>query len=685
MINRQLINPESIVVVGGSNHLHKPGGRIIENLLDGKFKGELHIVNPKSREVQGIEAKASIEELPDVDLAILSIPAKFCLDTVTYLAREKNTKAFIIISAGFGEVYPEGKFVEQKLAEVVNEVNGCLVGPNCIGVITEKYSGVFTPPIPVFHKDGCDFVSASGSTALFIIEAGIPRGLRFANVFTVGNSAHTNVEDVLEYLDDNFDPENSSKIKLLYLENISDPKKLLKHAISLVRKGCKIAAIKSGATDDGKRATASHTGAMANSDVAVRALFKKAGIIYCSSREELITVASIFSYKKLKGKSIAVITHAGGSAVMLTDALSKGGLKVPLIEGENAEELKTYLAPGSSVSNPIDFLATGNAEQLGIIIDYCEHFFDHIDAMIVLFGSAGLFDVENVYKVLNVKLAVCKKPIFPILPSLINAKKEIQYFLSKGHVNFPDEVMLGRALTEVYYTPSPLKVPEVTVSINDKEVRAIIDEAEDGFLPPSKVKALLKAANIPAVDEFLVTSKAETKEAVKLLGFPLVLKVIGPIHKSDIGGVVLNIYTEKAALEQFGKMMAIEGAIGVQIQPMLTGVELFVGAKHESAFGHVIMCGIGGIFVEIFQDVMSGLAPIGKEEARSMIRRLKGYPLIRGVRGKAGVNEKLIIDVIQCVSALVAVAPEISEMDINPIIGSGDQLSAVDTRIRIEK
>jgi acyl-CoA synthetase (NDP forming) len=687
MINRQIINPKSIVVVGGSNHLHKPGGRIIENLLDGKFKGELHVVNPKSRTVQGIEAAASVEELPDVDMAILSIPAKYCLETVTYLARNKNTKAFIIISAGFGEVYPEGKLVEKQLAAVVNETGGCLFGPNCIGVITEHYSGVFTPPIPVFHQDGCDFISASGSTALFIIEAGIPRGLRFANVFTVGNSAHTNVEDVLEYLDDTFDPEKSSKIKLLYLENISNPAKLLKHAISLVRKGCKIAAIKSGATDDGKRATASHTGAMANSDVAVRALFRKAGVVYCSSREELITVAAIFSYKKLEGKNIAIITHAGGSAVMLTDALSRGGLKVPLIEGPHAEELKTYLAPGSSVSNPIDFLATGNAEQLGIIIDYCEHLFDHIDAMIVLFGSAGLFDVENVYKVLNVKLAVCKKPIYPILPSLINAQKEIQYFLSKGHVNFPDEVSLGRALAEVYHTPPPFdeSTIDLGITIDEHKVHTILEDAGQGFLPPAKVKAILEAVDIKVAPEYIAATEAEAVKAVGDLGFPLAIKVVGPVHKSDLGGVALNIYTEADALKAFNHMMSIEGATGTLIQPMLDGVELFIGAKHESAFGHVIMCGIGGIFVEIFKDVRAGLAPIDTATAKRMIHKLKGYPLIKGARGRMGVDETALIALIQGVSALVKIAPEIVEMDINPIIGKGEDLTAVDARIKIQK
>jgi acetyltransferase len=370
---------------------------------------------------------------------------------------------------------------------------------------------------------------------------------------------------------------------------------------------------------------------------------------------------------------------------MLTDALSQGGLKVPLIEGPHAEELKTYLAPGSSVSNPIDFLATGNAEQLGIIIDYCEHLFTNIDAMIVLFGSAGLFDVENVYKVLNVKLAVCKKPIYPILPSLINAKKEIQYFLSKGHVNFPDEVSLGRALAEVYYTPSPLVAPEISIEIDEIKIRQIVEEAADGFLPPDKVKSILEAVNIHVAEEYLVTTEAQAVKAIEALGFPLAIKVIGPLHKSDTGGVALNIYTAEAAIGEFHHMMSIEGATGVQIQPMLSGVELFIGAKHESSFGHVILCGIGGIFVEIFKDVRAGLAPVGRMTAKRMIHKLKGYPLIKGARGRTGVNEELILDIIQGVSELVKVAPEIVEMDINPIIGKGDNLTAVDARIKIDR
>ncbi|NOR18959.1 MAG: CoA-binding protein, partial [Xanthomonadales bacterium] len=452
MINNQLINPRSIVVVGASNDVKKPGGKILKNILAGKFEGDIFVVNPGDKQIQGLASYKKVEDLPQVDLAILAIPAKFCPTSVEALTRQKNTRAFIVLSAGFSEADENGRMLEKRMVDAVNSVNGCLIGPNCIGVLNKNYNGVFTQPIPHLHKFGCDLISGSGATAVFIMEAGIPSGVKFSNVYSVGNGAQIGVEDVLEFMDLNYDPKEDPAIKLLYLETVAKPQKLLKHAASLIRKGAKIAAIKAGTTDAGSRAAVSHTGAIANSDTAVRALFRKAGIVYCSSRQELLTVASIFNYKTLVGKNIAVITHAGGSAVMLTDALSNGGLNVPPIEGEEADKLLTYLHRGSSVGNPIDFLATGTAEQLGIIIDYCEQKFSHIDAMVVVFGSPGLFDVENVYDVLAVKLDICRKPVYPVLPSVINAGKEIQKFIDNGNINFPDEVILGTALAQVFKT-----------------------------------------------------------------------------------------------------------------------------------------------------------------------------------------------------------------------------------------
>lgn len=685
MINDQLIAPKSIVVVGASNNTKKPGGKIVQNLIRGDFPGDLYVVNPRETQVQGIRAFKNIEELPEVELAILAIRADECLSIVNNLTEEKNTRAFIIISAGFGETNEDGKKIEQDIVAAIDKEDGCLIGPNCIGVLNTNYRGVFTSPTPELSPSGCDLVSSSGATAVFFMEAGIPHGLRFNSVFSVGNAAQVAVEDVLEYLDGSYDPSTSSSIKLLYMEDIRNPQKLLKHATSLITKGCKIAAIKAGSTEAGSKAAASHTGAMANSDVATRALFKKAGIVYCSSREELLSVASVFSYKKLEGKNIAIITHAGGSAVMLTDALTQGGLNVPAIEGAKADELVEYLNPGSSVGNPIDFLATGTAEQLGIIIDYCEHKFDEIDAMVVVFGSPGLFDVENVYKVLTVKLGVCKKPIYPVLPSLINAQKEIEYFLSKGYVNFPDEVTLGKALAEVYYTPTPY-VARPNLPIIDKQtIKQDIHTSSNGFLAVERVDQILKSAGIPRAKEIVVDEVEEAVIEARKLGYPVVMKVVGTVHKSDVGGVVLNVTSNSAVEEIFEKLMKIKGTTAVLIQPMLSGTELFVGVKYEPGFGHVILCGLGGIFIEVMKDFSAGLSPLNNEEAEEMIKNLKGYPIIQGIRGQEGVNQALFAEIITRVSSLVEHFPEIVEMDINPLIATGNKIVAVDARIRTQR
>ena len=658
---------------------------MLKNILAGGFKGELCVVNPKEEKVQGIKSYSSVEEIPDTDLAILAIAAKYCPATIKTLAEEKNTKAFIIISAGFGEADEEGKQWEQEIKETVDKVNGCLIGPNCIGVITEHYKGVFTAPVPPFNPKGCDLISGSGATAVFIMEAGMALGVSFANVFSTGNAAQTTVEDILEYMDIHFNPETDPLVKLLYLETISNPKKLLKHASSLIKKGAKLAAIKAGSTEEGSRAATSHTGAIASSDMTVRALFHKAGIVYCSSREQLLSVAAIFNYKKLKGKNIAIITHAGGSAVMLADQLSKGGLKVPEISGPDAEKLKTFLYPGSSIANPIDFLATGTAEQLGIIIDYCEHKFHNIDAMIVVFGSAGLFNVENVYNVLSVKLEICNKPIFPVLPSVVNAQKEIQSFLKKGHIHFPDEVVLGKALAQVYNTPEP-QLEETPLLKNDiDKIRKVIDSAANGYLSTSQTVDLLDAARIPRVQEIVENSKEDLLNAMGSMDFPVVMKVVGPLHKSDAMGVVMNIANKEEVEETFDLLMNIEDTIAVMVQPQLAGLELYVGVIKEPGFNHTILCGLGGIFIEVLNDVSARLSPISKNEAEKMVQSLRGYKLIQGARGKKGANEAIFVEIIQRLSALVEAAPEIIEMDINPLIGTQRAITAVDARIRIEK
>ena len=698
MINEQLLQPKSIVVIGGSNNVHKPGGSIVRNLINGDYQGELRIVNPKEDNIQGIKAFHDVKDIPQTDLAILVVAAKYCPDYVDYLCAEKGVRAFVIISAGFGEETKAGAALEQHILDTCERYGAALIGPNCIGLLNRHHHSVFTLPIPKLNPNGADFISGSGATAVFILESAIVKGLQFNSVWSIGNGKQIGIEDVLQYMDEHFNPETDSKVKLLYIENISNPDKLLYYASRLIQKGCRIAAIKSGSSESGSRAASSHTGAIASSDAAVEALFRKAGIVRCFSREELTTTGCIFmvtSHLKTSLSSLnnfAIVTHAGGPGVMLTDALSKGGLNVPKIEGSMADELKAQLFPGSSVANPIDFLATGTPAQLGTIIDYCEHQLDQIDAIAVIYGTPGLTQLYEAYSILDQKIRECKKPIFPILPSMVTAGPEVADFLAKGHVNFSDEVTLASTLSQIMRTPQPATHEVELYGVNISQLHSILfreigrlkfEGKDSGWLAPNAVRDILTCAGIQMVPEKVSHSKEELTDFAARIGYPVVAKVVGPIHKSDVGGVALNIRTAEHLALEFDRMMQIEGATDVMVQKMLKGTELFIGAKYEERFGHVVLCGLGGIFVEVLKDVSSGLAPLTYPEAYSMIHSLRGYKIIKGTRGQKGVNEQKYAEIIVRLSTLLRFATEIKEIDINPLLADEHSVTAVDARIRI--
>jgi acetyltransferase len=681
MIHPHLINPSSIVVIGASENLQSPGGKVLYNILSHGYKGKLYGVNPKLKEVQGVPCYTDVSHVPNVELAIIAVAAKFCVDIVRTLATAKNTKGYIILSAGFGEQDEKGVAMEQEIVKIIETHGGSLLGPNNIGLMNTHYAGVFTTPIPVLDAQGVDFISGSGATAVFIIEAAMSKGLRFNSVYSVGNSAQIGVEEVLEYLDESYKHGVSAPVKLLYIESIQNPNKLLKHARSLREKGAKLAAIKAGSSDAGSRAASSHTGAIANSDTAVDALFHKAGIIRCFGREDLIETAGVLTYRIPNGKNIGIITHAGGPAVMLTDVLSKNGLNVPPISSPKAQDLVNQLFPGSSVANPIDFLATGTAEQLDTILTYCENEFDELDALVVIFGSPGLFKVDEVYQVLHQHILKSKKTIYPILPSVVNVARETQDFIAQGHFAFTDEVLFGNALGKVNQSVLfPLTKAKINADLRNKLLNIV--QEKKGYLSPEKVRQLLQTVGIPVAEEYVINY---LKDLDKIsLTYPVVAKVIGPVHKTDVNGVKLDIPDLKTLQQVFTQLIQIPQATGVLVQPMYRGVELFVGAKAESNFGHTVLCGMGGTAIEVWKDIQIGLAPLHSAEIEHMIAKLKAYPLLKGIRGQEGINLNAFQEVVEKVSQLVTHLPEIAELDLNPLLADENGLIAVDARIRIE-
>ncbi|MDH6310825.1 acyl-CoA synthetase (NDP forming) [Dysgonomonas sp. PFB1-18] len=682
---QQLINPKSIVVVGASDNILKPGGSVLYNLTTGSFDRDLYVVNARGGTIQGVKAYTSIEEIPQTDLAIISVPASQCLHTVEYMAKEKGVKAFIVFSAGFSEESEEGAILEKKLLEIVNKAGVVMIGPNCSGFFNTIHQSIFTKPVPILDPQGVDIISSSGGTITYIIESAMRIGLRFNSAWSIGNAAQVGVEDILEHLDNEFDPQTSPKIKLLYLEKIADPDRFLHHSSSLINKGCKIAAIKSGSSASGSRAASSHTGAIASSDSAVEALFRKAGIIRCYSREELANVAAVLTLKKMKGRNMAIITQAGGPAVILTDALSKGNIDVPEMDKDMAAELKKHLLPGAAVSNPIDIIGTGTGEHMAYCIDFCEKHFKEIDGISVIYGNPGVSNVAEAYEMLDEKIKSSKLPIYPILPSVISATKEMDDFVKRGHVNFTDEYALANAVSKValWTPPSVDKIEDVAVDI--PRIRTIIEKVPNGYIDSDMIRELFDAAGIPQVQEMVTANKEEAIAFGQKIGYPIVAKCVGPLHKSDVGGVVLNIRSDEHLALEFDRLMKIPDTTSVMIQPMLSGQELFIGAKYEPTYGHIVLCGLGGIFVEILQDVASGLAPLSFHEATSMVQSLRAYKIIKGVRGQKGLNEKLFIEIIVRLSVMLRFAPEIKEMDINPLLANEEKVIAVDARIRVEK
>jgi acetyltransferase len=337
------------------------------------------------------------------------------------------------------------------------------------------------------------------------------------------------------------------------------------------------------------------------------------------------------------------------------------------------------------VGNPIDFLATGTAEQLGYIIDTVENEYTDIDFSVVIFGSPGLFSNKEVYDLLDQKMKTCKKPIFPVLPSIINVKEEIEDFIAKGRINFPEECVLGNAICKVYNTPKPQPENVEMPKIDTARIRKCIDSCENGYIGPDQIYELLDAAGIAQKQIRVVDQKQQALDFANEVGYPLVMKVVGPVHKSDVGGVTLNVRDIETVGKEFDRLMAIKDTYAVEMYPMLDGTEVYIGAIRDAKFGHQVFFGLGGIFIEVLKDVQSSLVPISAAEAKEALTHLRGYKILQGVRGQQPVNVDVYAEQIARVAALVMAAPEIAEMDLNPLLGNPRYVTAVDARIRLEK
>lgn len=685
MLHPKLINPKSIAVIGGSDNTESIGGSVLKNLIDQQFEGDLYAVNQNKDKVQEVTSFRDASLLPKIDLAIIAIPATEIEAVVTLLLKEKETKAFIIYAAGFAELNDSGGLLQENLTRLITKAGASLLGPNNIGMINQNYAGIFTKPIPKIDKRGVDFVSGSGATAVFTLEVAQQIGLKFSSLITVGNSAQIGVEEVLEYLDDSFIPGESSLVKMLYIEGIKNSEKLLKHCLSLRQKGCSILALKSGITEKGKAAASSHTGAMVNSDLFVAALFKKAGIIRCQSRHELVTCAALLQITNKIPEKLAIVTHAGGPAVILTDRLSEKGFSIPDLNKNHQDNLKRLLYPGACAKNPIDILATGNASQLGDVLDYCNNELPDIQGIIVIFGSPGLGSVKDAFQMIHQKIRELDKPVYPILPSIVNVHHEIQEFIQNGNQAFYDEYLFGTCLSKLMSSTSPLSIAPSESNIDLSKIRSLIKGFSNGFLNPEEVYELLTAAKIKMAKQVLVHSESGLLKVARSLTYPVVQKVVGPLHKSDSKGVITSVLNITELMYNYRKLMKQKGVKAVMIQQMISGKEVFIGSKRESGFQPLILCGTGGIYIEALKDISMALAPVTIDEAKEMVNELKIKPILEGIRGQVPCNLEAFYEAIKKIADLLDATPEIEELDINPLMISEKDIIAVDARIKIKK
>lgn len=671
MITKQLISPKSIAVVGGTNDPVTPGGSALKNLIISNFEGKIFVVNSNEPSVQGFRTYRDIMEIPDTDLAIIAEDDGNSVKAIETLVTKKECKAIIIYPDRITGKNPDGTPMphyeaEKKLSRLTKEYGVSVVGPNSAGVFTPSYSGLYTDTLPSVN-DGIDIISSSRTTISFMIEAAKKYGLRINNIFSVGYSDFTSVEDVLEWMDnDNMTNPNAHKVIAIYIEKITDATSMLEHCRAMVKRGIGIVAIKGGCSNDEVSSGISHTGVLTSPTNAVGALFKKCGIIRAYGRERMMNIAAILHKARPAGNKIAILTQAGGPAVMLSDALASEGVNVSNIFFE-------------------DFSFGKSAGQISSLIDKYDKN-PEIDAIAVIFGCRCMSDTSEVYNVMFRKIRDTEKPIYPLFPSASNYEEYINEFHNKGGITFHDEVTFGKALANVINYPKVFD-DSSSPAIDKRIIKRVIDDCPDGWIPPFMVQQLLDASGIDRVRQALVNTPEEAAKAAISIGYPVVLKAIGPFHRTEVDGISLNITDEHTLRTEYLRMLNIEEVTGFIVQPMLNelSTELFIGAKREKNFGAMIMCGLGGIFIEALKDVSFSLAPVSVAEANDMISSLKSYPIIQGYRGKEGVNQVMLNETIRRVSALCMAAPEIVEMDLNPLIGDEEGITVIGARIRIEK
>lgn len=703
-----LFAPRSIAVIGAGRERGSVGGEIFHNLLLNGFTGPVYPVNAKAKTVQSVRAYPSINDVPDeVDLAVIVVPRDFVQAVVEDCGR-KGVKAVIVISAGFGETGDTGRALQAKLCATVREYGMRMVGPNCLGVLVTdpkvKMNATFAPTWP---PDGrVSFSSQSGALGLAILDYAKALGIGVRSFVSVGNKADISGNDLIEW----WEQEPETDVILLYLESFGNPKKFVNLARRTSRKK-PIVAVKSGRTAAGSRAASSHTGALAGADAAVDALFRQTGVIRTDTIEELFDMAMLLANQPVPASNrLAILTNAGGPGIMATDACESRGLVVTPLAESTMEKLRAFLPVEASVKNPVDMIASANADAYGkavrVLIED-----PNVDSLLVIFVPPLVTEAPAVANAVRTALATTPAAKDKtILACFLGTRgvPESLATLQAGKVpsyQFPEAaaIALSRAVTYGEWRRAPEeKFPTFRVE-KDRAAKAFSSARETAgrqaagsyWLDGDGVREVLAAYGIRMPRTQFAKTADEASRLAKEWAVPVAVKLESRTisHKTDVGGVKLNVEGAAAAtraftdiaesLRRLGKESEMDGVVVQEMAP--PGVETIVGVSLDPAFGHLLMYGLGGVAVEILKDVAWGVAPISDVDADHMIADVKGSQMLEGFRGAPRADRAALKEAMLRVSQLVGDFPEIEEMDLNPVrvLPDGKGVIAVDARIRV--
>jgi acetyl coenzyme A synthetase (ADP forming)-like protein len=689
--------PRNVAVIGASRQRGTIAGEVFHNLISYSFSGSVYPVNAAADVVQGVAAYRSVEEIPaPIDLAVIVVPAAGVIDVARACGR-KGVKALVVISAGFAETGSEGQALQASLVAVCRAAGMRLIGPNCMGLLNAdpdvRLDATFAPSVPPPGRVG--FSSQSGALGLAVIEHANSLGLGISTFVSVGNKADISGNDLLRY----WESDDRTDVILLYLESFGNPKKFGEIARRVGRKK-PIVVVKSGRSKAGARATSSHTGALlAASDVTVDALFKQAGVIRTDTLEELFDIASLLSNQPLpQGNRVGIVTNAGGPGILCADACEARGLEIPVLSEQSREELKLLLAPGASVANPVDMIASAAAEDYRETIRIVAAD-ENVDALIVIFTPPLVTRAEDVAQAIaeEVQKLDGKKPVLAVFLSASGAPEELKNSAVKVPCyRFPETaaIALSRAARYQHWRSRPEITPAHFDDIRRDEAVAVIAAAlarGDDWLQPDEIATLFSCYGLPLIEQGVASSAEEAGEIAARLGGEVALKAIAPglIHKSDVGAIKLHLRgageVTQAARELTASLIA-KGSTptGFLVQRMATpGVEMLIGVVHDPQFGPLVACGAGGVQVELWGDVSVRLTPLSREDSLEMIESLKTYRLLKGFRGASPSDLNALRDGLLRVSAMVEDLPQIAELDCNPFVVYEHGAVILDARVRV--